>query len=85
MRVLMATDGSKHATTALVSASRILLTGDREMDLMCVVPVPCGKHRGHLDHFRGRAARVFRLHRKPCALKARVPATSSKPAHHPGL
>ena len=41
MKVLMATDGSKHAARALTTACRILSARDREIDLLCVVP-PAG-------------------------------------------
>lgn len=38
MRILMATDGSKRAATALEGAARMLSPDNREADLMCVVP-----------------------------------------------
>ena len=38
MKVLMATDGSKHAARALTTACRILSPQDREIDLLCVAP-----------------------------------------------
>ena len=38
MKVLMATDGSKQAATALAAACRILSTPDRDVDLVCVAP-----------------------------------------------
>jgi nucleotide-binding universal stress UspA family protein len=38
MKVLMAIDGSKHATRALTTACRILSPEDREIDLLCVAP-----------------------------------------------
>ena len=36
MRILIATDGSKEATTALETANRLLSTADRRLDLLCV-------------------------------------------------
>jgi nucleotide-binding universal stress UspA family protein len=38
MNILMATDGSKEATTALLTASRLLRPGARRVDLLCVAP-----------------------------------------------
>ena len=50
MRVLMATDGSKRATNALIAAGRMLSTGHREIDLMCVVPkVPQHGRHSHQE------------------------------------
>ena len=46
MKVLLTTDGSKHAFTAAASACRILASAGREADLMCIVPAPSEKlHR----------------------------------------
>ena len=38
MKVLIGIDGSKEATTALQTASRLLNPVDRHMDLLCVAP-----------------------------------------------
>src|SRR5208282_3316313 len=38
MRVLIATDGSKEATTALQTAIRLSNPADRSVDLLCVAP-----------------------------------------------
>ena len=38
MRVLIATDGSKEATTALETAARLLGGGDHQVELLCVAP-----------------------------------------------
>jgi nucleotide-binding universal stress UspA family protein len=38
MKILMATDGSPEATTALRTASRLLRKGDRRADVLCVAP-----------------------------------------------
>src|SRR5215831_5293859 len=38
MKVLMATDGSKEAMTAITSAARLLRKKDLEVDLLCVAP-----------------------------------------------
>jgi nucleotide-binding universal stress UspA family protein len=38
MKVLFATDGSQHAATAMISASRLLNKKDLENDLLCVAP-----------------------------------------------
>ena len=57
MKVLMATDGSKHAARALTTACRILSPQDREIDLLCVTPQGGGKaHRAKLCR---RTARVL--------------------------
>ena len=40
MRVLIATDGSKEATTALQTANRLLRPEGRQIDLLCVTPKP---------------------------------------------
>lgn len=51
MRVLIATDGSKEATTALRTTNRLLSPIDRNLDLLCVGPkLPHrrrNKHRGN--------------------------------------
>jgi nucleotide-binding universal stress UspA family protein len=38
MKVLLTTDGSQHAMTALVSASRLLSRRDLQIDVLCVAP-----------------------------------------------
>ena len=38
MKVLLATDGSDHATTAFRTAARLLRREDSEFDLLCVAP-----------------------------------------------
>lgn len=45
VRVLIATDGSKDATAALVAAHRLLSPSDRHFDLLCVAPKIRGKNR----------------------------------------
>lgn len=57
MKVLMATDGSKHAARALTTACRILSPQDREIDLLCVTPQEGGK--AHRTKLCRRAARVL--------------------------
>jgi nucleotide-binding universal stress UspA family protein len=58
MKVLMATDGSKQGTRALVSACRVLAPSDREIDVVCVVPER-GKHHPHHEKLRRRAAHIL--------------------------
>jgi nucleotide-binding universal stress UspA family protein len=55
MKVLMATDGSKRTTAILASAARFLSANHRDVDLMCVVPEPRGKHRTHAEKLCRRA------------------------------
>lgn len=38
MKVLMTTDGSKHAATAMLSASRLLRKNELETDVLCIAP-----------------------------------------------
>jgi nucleotide-binding universal stress UspA family protein len=45
MKVLIATDGSKEATTALRTANRLLVPIDRNLDLLCVAPKLPNKNR----------------------------------------
>lgn len=58
MKVLMATDGSKHAGRALTTACRILSPQDREIDLLCVAPGVGPKHDAHRAKVCRRAARI---------------------------
>jgi nucleotide-binding universal stress UspA family protein len=58
MKVLMATDGSKHASRALTTACRILSSQDREVDLLCVAPAVSAKHHGPREKLCRRAARI---------------------------
>jgi nucleotide-binding universal stress UspA family protein len=46
MKVLMTTDGSKQATTALLTASRLLRRGDHQCSLLCVAPELLPQARG---------------------------------------
>ena len=59
MRVLMATDGSKHAARALTTACRILSSQDREIDLLCVAPAVGAKDHAHREKLCRRAARIL--------------------------
>ncbi len=59
MKVLMATDGSKHADRALTTACRILSPQDREIDLLCVVPAVDPKHQAHRAKLCRRAKRIL--------------------------
>jgi nucleotide-binding universal stress UspA family protein len=66
MRVLIATDGSKHATAAMTAACRILSVEDRCIDLLCVVPeTRTGAHtkvqakEGLPNKLRQRATRIL--------------------------
>ena len=58
MKVLMATDGSKHASLALESACRILSAEDRDIDLICVAPAAGAKHAAHSLKLCRRASRI---------------------------
>jgi len=58
MKVLMATDGSKHASLALESACRILSAEDRDIDLICVAPEAGAKHAAHSLKLCRRASRI---------------------------
>jgi len=75
MRVLMATDGSKHAARALTTACRILSSQDREIDLLCVAPAVGAKDPAHHEKLCRRAARI--LDRARAALSAE--GVSAKP------
>jgi nucleotide-binding universal stress UspA family protein len=60
MKVLMATDGSRRATEALLTASRMLAAPEQEVDLMCVVPkAGDGTHPGHQQRLERRARHVL--------------------------
>jgi hypothetical protein len=58
MKVLMATDGSKHAAHALTTACHILSPQDREIDLLCVVPAVGAKERAQRLKLCRRASRI---------------------------
>jgi nucleotide-binding universal stress UspA family protein len=52
MKTLMATDGSSAATTALVSAGRLLTRSGNRFDLICIVPeFHKKKGRFHMDYY----------------------------------
>jgi nucleotide-binding universal stress UspA family protein len=59
VKVLIATDGSKEATTALETANRILSLKDRRLDVLCVVPkfIGGGRRKGEGNARRGRLMR----------------------------
>lgn len=59
MKTLMATDGSKHASAALLAASRILTARDRDIEIACVVPDVRGKHHVNRDKLCRRASRIL--------------------------
>jgi nucleotide-binding universal stress UspA family protein len=59
MKVLMAIDGSKHATRALTTACSILSPQDREIDLLCVAPRLGAKHHVYQAKFCRRAKRIL--------------------------
>jgi nucleotide-binding universal stress UspA family protein len=59
MKVLMATDGSKHAARAMTTACRILSAQDREFDLLCVAPQVGVKDHVHRAKLCRRAARIL--------------------------
>ena len=80
MKVLMATDGSKHATRALTTACRILSPKDREIDLLCVAPVVGAKHKAHRAKLCRRAERILEAAR--AALSAE--GVSAKPVVQAG-
>jgi nucleotide-binding universal stress UspA family protein len=61
MKVLMATDGSRHATRALTTACQILSPQDREIDLLCVVPAVDPKERAHRLKLCRRASRILAM------------------------
>jgi nucleotide-binding universal stress UspA family protein len=59
MRVLMATDGSSHATAAMLTACRILNGPDRTVDLACVAPKAGPRAHRAIEKVRRRAGRVL--------------------------
>ena len=59
MKVLMATDGSKHAARALTTACRILSPQDREIDLLCAAPAVGAKEHAHRAKLCRRATRIL--------------------------
>jgi len=63
MRVLIATDGSKHAATAMTAACRILSPEDRCVDLLCVVP----DMRAASEKLQRRATRILEAARHTLA------------------
>ena len=59
MKILMATDGSVHASTAMLTATRLLGEKPAEVDVVSVGPelAPClagGGARGHREYEKGR-------------------------------
>jgi len=38
MKTLLATDGSTYATTALITAARLLTQADNKFEVVCVIP-----------------------------------------------
>jgi nucleotide-binding universal stress UspA family protein len=80
MKVLMATDGSKHAARALTTACRILSSKDREIDLLCVAPPAGIKGQAHRAKLCRRAARILEVAR--AALSA--DGVSTKPVTQVG-
>jgi nucleotide-binding universal stress UspA family protein len=61
MKVLMATDGSRHATRALTTACHILSPQDREIELLCVVPPVHPRERAHRLKLCRRASRILAM------------------------
>lgn len=59
MRILMAADGSKHGTTDLLAACRILSSGRHHFELLTVAPkTPEGKNKTVQDRLNRRAHRI---------------------------
>lgn len=82
MKVLMAIDGSKNAITAMLSASRILLPQDREVDLMCVAPETRDKQHPLAAKMRRRVAHILDAARNKLAAEgvcARTIAETGSP------
>jgi nucleotide-binding universal stress UspA family protein len=75
MKVLMATDGSKHASRALTTACHILSPREREIDLLCVAPGVGPKHHAHRAKLCRRAARILETARGSLAAEG----VSAKP------
>ena len=67
MKVLMATDGSKHATAALTAAGRMLAETGRDVELLAVAPVVRLGPGGEQDRVCRRAKRA--VERTQAALK----------------
>lgn len=83
MKVLMATDGSRHAARALTTACRILTPQDREIDLLCVAPGVGAKHHLHRAKLCRRAARILEAARAALAaegVSARPVVQTGSPA-----
>jgi nucleotide-binding universal stress UspA family protein len=59
MKVLMATDGSKHAARAMTTGCRILSSRDREIDLLCVAPAGGAKDHTQRAKLCRRAKRIL--------------------------
>ncbi|MFN7945773.1 MAG: universal stress protein [Blastocatellia bacterium] len=70
MRVLLATDGSAQATTALRTALRLLRRGDNQFDLLCVAP-EFYPPRSRMTTDRRRNARLVEAYRQQIAAQAR--------------
>ena len=68
MKVLLATDGSAQATTALRTAQRLLRRGDNQFDLLCVAPEFLPSRRMTPDR---RNARLVAAYRRQIAAEAR--------------
>jgi len=57
MRILMAADGSKEGTAALVSACRILSAPNRQVDVQCVIPKVHPRNTARQKKMEDRAVR----------------------------
>ena len=75
MKVLMATDGSKQAGSALAAACRILSSQDREIDLLCVAPDIGVQQHAHRAKLCRRASRILEAARTALAAEG----VSAKP------
>ncbi len=75
MKALMAADGSKHASRALLAATRIFSSQDREVDLICVAPAVGAKEQAHRVKLCRRAARILEQARTALAAEG----VSAKP------
>ncbi len=62
MKVLMTTDGSKQATTALLTASRLLRQGDHQYSLLCVAPELLSKAKEREG--KGASAKIRQAYRR---------------------
>ena len=83
MKVLMATDGSMHASRALTTACRILSPREREIDLLCVAPSAGAKHHAHRAKLDRRAAGILEAARVTLAaegVSAKVVVQDGAPA-----